>query len=90
VKALIIAAAISGALALMGYGTVQIHDVYADVRYVKNETYKQGIEQGRIWKLQDKIDAIRERANEENRGLTTRETERIEKKQEKIDELKGF
>ena len=85
-KATLIAAAIGIALTGSGYGAVWM----ADGRYVQQQTFKQSVDQQRIWTLDDRAMQIRSRANAEKRGLTTYESEQIRIINEQVKSLRGW
>ena len=85
-KSTLIAAAIGLALTGSGYGAVWL----ADGRYVQQETYKASVAQERIWTLTDRIDAIKDKALSEGRGLTTYEANQIRDLNDQIRKLGGW
>ena len=82
----LIASAIGGIF----YGAVVVHDAYADGRYIKQETYQKGVNQQRIWTLEDRATQIRSKANAEGRGLTTYEQGQIKTINEQVKSLRGW
>ena len=93
-KATLIAAAIGVLIALavggIFYGSVVVHDAYADARYIKQETYQKGVNQQRIWTLEDRATQIRSKANSEGRALTTYESEQVKTIKEQVKNLRGW
>ena len=85
-KSTLIAAAIGIALTGSGYGGVWL----ADSRYVQQQTFKQSVDQQRIWALEDRATQIRSKANSENRGLTDYEQQQIKKIDEQVKSLRGW
>ena len=85
-KSTMIAAAIGLALTGSGYGAVWL----ADSRYVQQQTFKQSVDQQRIWALEDRATQIRSKANAEGRGLTTYEKARIETISDQVKSLRGW
>lgn len=85
-KSPLIAAAIGLALTGSGYGGVWL----ADNRYVQQQTFKQSVDQQRIWTLEDRATQIRSKANAENRGLTTYEQQQIKQITEQVKNLRGW
>jgi hypothetical protein len=86
VKSTLIAAAIG--LAITGSGYAAMH--LADARYVQQQTFKQSVDQQRIWTLEDRATQIRSKANSEGRGLTTYEQEQIKTISEQVKSLRGW
>ena len=85
-KSTLIAAAIGIALTGSGYGGVWL----ADSRYVQQQTFKQSVDQQRIWALEDRATQLRSKANSENRGLTDYEQQQIKKIDEQVKSLRGW
>ena len=61
---------------------------WADNTYVRIASYEQGVEQQRVWSLQDKIDQLKDRADYEHRKLTDHEKRLIEKWESQIRAIK--
>ena len=85
-KSALIAAAIGIALSGSGYGAIYL----ADSRYVQQQTFKQSVDQQRIWTLEDQRRSIKDKALSENRGLTTFEADRIREINDQIRKLGGW
>ena len=85
-KSTLIAAAIGIALTGSGYAAIHL----ADSRYVQQQTFKQSVDQQRIWTLEDRATQIRSKANAEGRGLTTYEQQQIKKIEEQVKALRGW
>ena len=85
-RSALIAAAIGVALTGSGYAAIHL----ADSRYVQQQTFKQSVDQQRIWTLEDRKTQIRSRANSENRGLTTYETEQLKTIEDQVKSLRGW
>ena len=85
-KSALIAAAIGIALTGSGYGGVWL----ADSRYVQQQTFKQSVDQQRIWALEDRQTQIRSKANSENRGLTPYEQQQLKKIDAQVKSLRGW
>jgi hypothetical protein len=85
-KSTLIAAAIGVALASGGYAATHL----ADARYVQQQTFKQSVDQQRIWTLEDRATQIRSKANSEGRGLTTYEQAQIKTISEQVKSLRGW
>lgn len=85
-KSTLIAAAIGIALTGSGYGAVWL----ADSRYVQQQTFKQSVDQQRIWTLEDRATQIKDRALSENRGLTTYEQTQLKTINEQVKSLRGW
>ena len=87
-KPTIIAAAIglslTAIIAIVASGLWQMHDAHADERYVRQETFRDSINQQRIWDLQDKQQAILDKGE-----LTTADKERIKSINKQIEDLQG-
>jgi hypothetical protein len=86
VKSTLIAAAIGIALTGSGYGAVWL----ADSRYVQQQTFKQSVDQQRIWTLEDRATQIKDKALSENRGLTAYEQNQLKTIQEQVKSLRGW
>lgn len=85
-KSTLIAAAIGIALTGSGYGAVWL----ADARYVQQQTFKQSVDQQRIWTLEDRERQIRSKANAEGRALTTYESDELKTIKKQIESLRGW
>ena len=85
-KSSIIMVAIGIALTGSGYGAVWL----ADSRYVKQQTFKQSVDQQRIWTLEDRATQIRSKANSEKRGLTAYEQDQIKTIEDQVKSLRGW
>ena len=83
-KSALIAAAIGIALTGLGYGVIQVHDVYADERYVRQETFRDSVNQQRIWDLQDRQQIIMDKGE-----LTTADKKEIKRLKQQIEDLQG-
>jgi len=60
---------------------------YGDHRYVMQDTYKQAVQQQRIWQLMDKIQEAKDRAI--GRQLTPAEQRQIERWESEIKKLEA-
>jgi len=85
-KSAIITAAIGIALTGSGYGAVWL----ADSRYVQQQTFKQSVDQQRIWTLEDRATQIKDKALSESRGLDDYEQQQIKKINDQVKSLRGF
>ena len=87
-KPALIAAAIGLALtaliAVGASGLWQMHDAHADERYVKQETFRDSVNQQRIWDLQDRQQIILDKGK-----LTTADKEDIKRLNKQIEDLQG-
>jgi hypothetical protein len=78
--------AIGVAMTGSGYGAVWL----ADGRYVQQETYRKSVNQERVWTLEDRKEAVKNKALSEDRGLTTYEQTQIKDINEQIRSLGGW
>lgn len=85
-KSTLIAAAIGIAMTGSGYGAVWL----ADGRYVQQETYLKSVNQERVWVLEDRKEAIKDKALSDGRALTTHEKSQIEGIDKQIESLRGW
>ena len=85
-KTFLLTTAVGIALTGSGYGALWL----ADGRYVQQETYKRSVAQERIWVLEDRRDAIKNKALSEGRGLTTSEANEIRNLNDQIRNLGGW
>ena len=85
-KSSIIMVASGIALTGSGYGAVWL----ADSRYVQQQTFKQSVDQQRIWTLEDRATQIRSKANSEKRGLTAYEQDQIKTIEDQVKSLRGW
>ena len=69
------------------YMPVEELEKYADVIYVRNDTYRQTENQKRIWQLEDRIQKIKNNAG--GRPLTPDEQNRIKQLQRDIQRISG-
>lgn len=88
----IAAIAAAGAFTVKGFDATYLPrdelEIVADTIYVRQDTYQQAQTQNRIWQLEDRIQAIINRAAREGRDLTQFEREQIQQIQNDIKRLK--
>lgn len=70
------------------YLQVESLEDIADTIYVRQDVYQQAQTQNRVWQLEDRIQAIRNRAAREGRTLNQGELEQIQQIQRDIARLK--
>ena len=76
-------------LSIVLAGAVYAGGFYMDKTYIRQDTYRQAQVDNRIWALRDKIQAIKDRANQSGAGLSGFDKSKIQGLENEIKKLGG-